>query len=112
MRMLHHPARDDITLSGIFYALSDPTRQDIVKDLATITEKTCGAFGQSVAKSTMSHHFKVLRESGLTRTRLEGTQSFISLRRDDLDLRFPGLLDTIIEACAREEKVHQETVGV
>ncbi|MGQ0518162.1 ArsR/SmtB family transcription factor, partial [Bacillus sp. D-CC] len=51
-----------------------------------------------IAKSTLSHHFKVLRESGVMYTRLEGTQRFISIREDDLNARFPGLLDVIIHA--------------
>lgn len=52
----------------------------------------------SIAKSTLSHHFKVLRESGVMYTRIEGTQRFISIRTDDLNKRFPGLLDTILQA--------------
>ena len=104
MRMPHHPARDAIKLSDIFYALSDPTRQSIVKELAEKTGLNCKNFGLEVAKSTLSHHFKVLRESGLTQTRLSGTMAFISLRREDLDARFPGLLDAILGACAKEEQ--------
>jgi DNA-binding transcriptional ArsR family regulator len=49
-------------------------------------------------KSSVSYHFKVLREAGVTRTRVEGTQRFISLRRDDLEMRFPGLLDAVLRA--------------
>src|SRR5579859_1193078 len=95
MKAKYHPARSDITLSGIFYALSDPTRLKIVRNLAETTEQACKGFESEVAKSTMSHHFKTLREAGLTRARQEGTQSFLSLRREDLDARFPGLLDAI-----------------
>ena len=102
MRTLHHPARDDIKLSDIFYALSDPTRQRIVKELAEKTVMNCKNFESDVAKSTLSHHFKVLREAGVTQTRQSGTMAFISLRREDLDVRFPGLLDAILGACARE----------
>jgi DNA-binding transcriptional ArsR family regulator len=104
VRTQHHPARDDIKLSDIFYALSDPTRQSIVKELAEKTVLNCKSFEFEVAKSTLSHHFKVLRESGLTQTRLSGTLAFISLRREDLDARFPGLLDAILGACAKEEQ--------
>ena len=104
MRTPHHPARDDIKLSDIFYALSDPTRQSIVKELAEKTALNCKNFEFEVAKSTLSHHLKVLRESGLTQTRLSGTMAFVSLRREDLDARFPGLLDAILGACAKEEQ--------
>lgn len=102
MRALHHPARDDIKLSDIFYALSDPTRQGIVKELAHKTVTNCKSFEFGVAKSTLSHHLKVLRESGLTQTRQHGTMTCVSLRREDLDARFPGLLDAILGACAKE----------
>jgi DNA-binding transcriptional ArsR family regulator len=104
VRVLHHPAREDIRLSDIFYAMSDPTRQSIVRKLAEQTGMNCKDFELDVAKSTVSHHMKVLRESGLTRTHLSGTMSFISLRREDLDARFPGLLDAILGACASEEQ--------
>ena len=104
MRTLHHPAREEIKLTDLFYALSDPTRQSIVKELAEKTVMNCKNFELEVAKSTLSHHFKVLRETGLTLTRQSGTMAFISLRREDLDARFPGLLDAILGACAREDQ--------
>ena len=103
MRILHHPARDEIKLSDIFYALSDPIRQSIVKELAEKTALNCKNFEFGGAKSTLSHHLKVLRESGLTQTRPSGTMAFVSLRREDLEARFPGLLDAILGACAQEE---------
>ena len=102
MRMQYRPATEDIKLSDIFYALSDPIRQSIVKELAENTELMCKSIEVEVAKSTLSHHFKVLRESGLTQTRQSGTRIFISLRREDLDARFPGLLDAVLGACAKE----------
>jgi DNA-binding transcriptional ArsR family regulator len=106
VRALHHPAREDIRLSDVLYALSDPTRQSIVKELAGKTGMSCKCkdFEVDVAKSTVSHHMKVLREAGVTQTQLSGTMSFISLRREDLDARFPGLLGAILGACASEER--------
>lgn len=99
MRTLYHPNRQDITLPQVLYALSDPIRLGIVRGLATTKEEgNCGAFCKDMPKSTLSHHFKVLREAGVTRTRTEGTYNFMSLRREDLDARFPGLLDAIIQA--------------
>jgi DNA-binding transcriptional ArsR family regulator len=99
MRSLQHPERDSITLTGVLYALSDPGRLEIVKSLQNGKERCCGEMGM-LTKSTMSHHFKVLREAGVTRTRSEGRRRFTTLRQDDLDARFPGLLNAILSAHA------------
>jgi len=100
MRDLPHPPRDAIELTDVFHALSDPARLGIVRRLAGGGEVSCGGFGVPLAKSTLSHHFRVLREAGVTRSRADGLQTFISLRRDDLDARFPGLLDAILRDAA------------
>ena len=105
MRKLYHPARDAITLPEVLYALSDPLRLKIVSILAETNEKSCGAFGMDAAKSTFSHHCKVLREAGVTHTRSESTYNFLSLRREDLEARFPGLLDAILKAYTVSEGV-------
>ncbi len=84
-------------MTSVLYALSDPARLEIVKGLQDGREKLCGQFG-SHKKSTMSHRFRVLREAGLTWTRTEGRYRFISLRRGDLDARFPGLLGAVLDA--------------
>ena len=93
-----HPGRDDLDLASVLHALSDPVRLRIVADLADGQERTCGSFDVSVTKSTCTHHFRVLREAGLIRQRQRGTMRLNSLRRDDLDARFPGLLETILRA--------------
>jgi DNA-binding transcriptional ArsR family regulator len=98
MRTLYHPNRNDITLTAVLHALSDPNRLEIVKSLASDGEQACGGFGVMLAKSTLSHHFKVLREAGVVMTRIDGTQRFVSLRRADLEARFPGLLAAILAA--------------
>lgn len=98
MRTLFHPNASDIQLTAVLYALSDPIRLSIVKSLACGKELTCGAFDISIAKSTFSHHIKVLRESGVIEIRIEGRQRFISLRANDLNDRFPGLLESILTA--------------
>jgi len=99
MKTLYHPLSEQIKLSSVLYALSDPTRLGIVKNLAAHSgEYCCREFDVSVAKSTMSHHFRVLRESGIIKVRIEGNQRFVSLRCEDLETRFPGLLKAIIEA--------------
>lgn len=99
MRSLYHPGKGDIRLTTVLYALSDPIRLRIVHNLATGVEESCAAFGIEIPKSSLSHHFRVLRESGVTRTRLEGTQRLVSLRREEMDSLFPGLLDSVILAC-------------
>lgn len=98
MRLLYHPDQKDISLAGVLYALGDPVRIEIVRQLATKGEQPCAAFDLAIARSTMSHHFKVLRESGVLYCRKEGTQHLNSLRREDLDALFPGLLKAVLQA--------------
>jgi DNA-binding transcriptional ArsR family regulator len=87
-----------MTLSRVLHALSDPARLCIVQSLAAKGAQPCGALSSSVAKSTASHHFRVLREAGIIHMQAEGTQFINSLRREDLDSRFPGLLDAVLQA--------------
>jgi DNA-binding transcriptional ArsR family regulator len=94
-----HPGRSEIELSTVLHALSDPVRLRIVAALAGGQgEHTCGSFDVPVTKSTCTHHFKVLREAGVIRQRQEGTARLNTLRQEDLDARFPGLLETILRA--------------
>jgi DNA-binding transcriptional ArsR family regulator len=96
------PLAEEMTLAVVMAALSDPARVQIVRTLASEQERTCGAFDLGISKATRSHHFKVLREAGLTHTRSEGTHRYVSLRREDVDARFPGLLDAVLTAAERE----------
>jgi DNA-binding transcriptional ArsR family regulator len=98
MREPHHPSRAEIELSSVLHALSDPARLEIVRRLAHGEEPSCGMFELGLSKATLSHHFRVLRESGLVRTRPEGRKRLLSLRGDDLEARFPGLLDAVLAA--------------
>jgi DNA-binding transcriptional ArsR family regulator len=94
-----HPACDELELGAVLHALSDPVRLRIVAELAKGDgEYTCGSFALPVTKSTCTHHFKVLREAGVIRQRQQGTTRLNQLRRPDLETRFPGLLDTILQA--------------
>ena len=95
---LAHPARDEIELAAVLHALSDPMRLRIVAGLAAEDRRTCKSFDLPVTKSTCTHHFRVLREAGVIRQRLEGTTKLNSLRREDLDALFPGLLDSVLRA--------------
>ncbi|WP_375507002.1 ArsR/SmtB family transcription factor [uncultured Nostoc sp.] len=98
MRFLYHPDRKNISLPGVLYALGDPVRLEIVRRLSTEGEQCCASFDFAIAKSTMSNHFKILRESGIVFTRKEGTQHINILRREDLEVLFPGLLDAVLKA--------------
>jgi DNA-binding transcriptional ArsR family regulator len=82
----------------VLHALSDPARLQIVRQLAVRDECTCGTFHLGLSKATLSHHFRVLREAGVVRTRPEGRTRMLSLRKDELDDRFPGLLDAVLPA--------------
>ena len=95
---LPQPDADAIELGAVLHALSDPMRLQIVAALAKGEERTCKSFELPVVKSTCTHHFKVLREAGVIRQRHQGTMRLNSLRRDDLDSRFPGLLDAVLQA--------------
>ncbi|MDN4604322.1 helix-turn-helix transcriptional regulator [Paenibacillus sp. F6_3S_P_1C] len=103
MKILHHPQVEDIELSSVLYALSDPIRLGIVTEAARNGEQPCSHFRAPVVKSTMSHHIRTLREAGVIRVRVQGTQHFLTLRSEDLEVRFPGLLQPLLQAAARSE---------
>lgn len=89
---------EQIDLGAVLSALADPHRRQVVHDLvndAEGSERSCTSFGLDLSKSTRSHHFKVLREAGLVHQVDRGNRSGVTLRRGDLDARFPGLLDLI-----------------
>ncbi len=99
MKRFPHPTREDITLVGVLHALGDPVRLSVVMNLiGQETERPCGHIAVDVHKSTMSHHLRVLREAGIVRMRPEGTYNLLSLRCDDLEALFPGLLESILRA--------------
>jgi DNA-binding transcriptional ArsR family regulator len=98
---LAHPSQEEIELGAVLHALSDPVRLKIVRALAESTcECTTGTIEVPVTKSTCTHHFKVLREAGVIRQRQEGTSRMNTLRDEDLEARFPGLLPTVLEAAS------------
>jgi DNA-binding transcriptional ArsR family regulator len=100
---LPHPSVEQLDLATILGVLGDPTRLAIVAYLARNGDKplACGKFLDLGSKTNLSYHLARLREAGVTRTEAVGTSRLISLRRADLDRRFPGLLDSIL-ASARE----------
>jgi DNA-binding transcriptional ArsR family regulator len=101
-----HPTREQIELPMVLDCLSDPIRLAIVYQLAqqerVSTELRCGDFNGLSGKSNLAYHFAKLRECGLMQTRVAGTNRFMRLRREDLDARFPGLLDAVIKSAARD----------
>ncbi len=106
MRLIQHPNPEQISLSDVLYALGDPVRLEIVRRLAIDGERPCACLcagvDAKIAKSTMSHHFRILRAAGVIFTRKDGTQLLNSLRRDDLERLFPGLLDIVVNATAAD----------
>lgn len=97
-----HPDTSEIDVLDVLHALSDPTRMTIVQTLRVDAERACGTFPVEVAPSTLTHHFRVLREAGVIRQREDGNRRWTALRLDDLDVRFPGLLDAIVTADDRQ----------
>jgi DNA-binding transcriptional ArsR family regulator len=96
---LEGPPREALALEAVLHALSDPIRLEIVTGLdACGDERRCGSFDVPVTKSTLTHHFRVLRDAGVICQRADGTSRLSRLRRDDLDERFPGLLDAVIRS--------------
>jgi DNA-binding transcriptional ArsR family regulator len=92
-----HPAASALDLATIMRTVGDPLRLDIVRLLADDRPRPCSEVSTAMGLpvSTCSYHLRLLREAGVTRTRAEGTQRFISLRRDDLEDRFPGLIEVL-----------------
>jgi DNA-binding transcriptional ArsR family regulator len=102
---LHHPPVEEIDLPGLLHALSDPMRLEIVRSLFCAQEVglSCKQIELPVSKATASHHFKVLREAGVIAQHDEGTRRISSLRNEDLERRFPGLLDSVLRAAQAGE---------
>jgi DNA-binding transcriptional ArsR family regulator len=96
-----HPGKDDITLAGVLAALADPMRLKIVKKLLArrhgYLSCTAAAPCEAMAKSTLSHHFRILREAGVIRTAKQGVENLNTVRWDDLNERYPGLLTAILK---------------
>ena len=101
---LPHPDIADVALTDVLFALSDPARLQIVRDLAAgpLEMAQFGATNPALPKSTKSHLMKVLREAGVIRNEPRGRERLVSLRREELDTTFPGLLDSVLGNCAAD----------
>ncbi|OLF17566.1 transcriptional regulator [Actinophytocola xanthii] len=97
---LPHPTRSDIRIEAVLHALADPIRLRLVRELARrgCEGAPCGSIELPITKSTRTHHLRILREAGVIHMRPEGTARISTLRRDDLDVLYPGLLDSILAA--------------
>lgn len=99
------PPRPVADIATVLQALADPTRLALVRSLATSDQpRACCSLGSTVTKSTMSHHFRVLREAGIIEQRLAGTRKLTSLRRRELEAAFPGLIGSVVGAAAGSER--------
>jgi DNA-binding transcriptional ArsR family regulator len=100
---VEYPERDELQLVEVLQALGDPIRLQIVRILDQADGAiACHEMGLPVAKSTGSHHLKVLREAGVVRAQVDGTRRYYTLRRDDLEQRFPGLLASVLPSDERQ----------
>jgi DNA-binding transcriptional ArsR family regulator len=98
-----HPAKEDITLGGVLGALADPMRLKIVRSLMQV--EGCLSCSEAapcpnMAKSTLSHHFRILREAGLIRTSKVGVENRNVVRAEEINQRFPGLLELVLNLAA------------
>jgi DNA-binding transcriptional ArsR family regulator len=96
-RAFSHPAAKELTIDGVLYALSDPIRRGIVSKLMGCEGMSCTKACDEISPSTISFHHKILRESGLIRSEKVGVEVINTLRTEELDKRFPGLLDSILK---------------
>jgi DNA-binding transcriptional ArsR family regulator len=108
---LTHPAIESLDVTSVLFALSDPARLAIVRQLADALERpaadvadviTCQAVALDMPKSTRSHHLKLLREAGLVHMELRGREKVLTLRRDELESRWPGLLTAVLNDAVLE----------
>ena len=95
------------TLSAVLDALSDPTRRQLVYRLS-LQPGLCNSFGDLGSKTKLSYHYAVLRRAGLTRTEKQGTWRLMHLRRNEVEERFPGLLNAVLKGASQEQPARDE----
>ena len=107
MKPVLHPDLDEIDPASVFAALADPIRLGVVLALADRPgmEARCGGFGALGSPSLMTYHLTKLRDAGVTLTRIDGATRYVSLRREEFDRRFPGLLDSVIRTARNDPRL-------
>lgn len=111
LKTTKQPPRSEIKLPVVLYALGDPLRLEIVRQLDRGGEKACGTFLLDMPKSSLSHHFRVLREAGIVATRPDGTALINWLRTDDLEALFPGLLPSVLKGIKRTSRMDTKSAA-
>jgi len=104
LKTTKQPSRSEIRLPVVLHALGDPIRLEILRQIDAEDKKECGTFNLEMPKSSLSHHFRVLREAGVIGTRPNGTALINWLRTDDLDDLFPGLLSSVLQGIRKPSK--------
>jgi DNA-binding transcriptional ArsR family regulator len=101
MKKYEHPDIRNVTLTEVMQALSDPSRIKIVRQLLDYPQRpfACNEFPVKGSKATISHHFHVLRQAGLIQTKVEGTKCLTTLRRTEIEKKFPGLWKFLDKSC-------------
>ncbi|MDH6137096.1 DNA-binding transcriptional ArsR family regulator [Kitasatospora sp. MAA4] len=97
MRALPQPKPEDFDLATVLHALGDPVRLELLRRLTAEGETTCSPEGVTVPRSTLSNHWRILREAGITSTHISGKTRLVTLRRNELDARFPRLLGAVLD---------------
>lgn len=109
------PTEDEIELFAVMAALTDPVRRALVANIARNPGASCSSSDFGVTKSALTRHWRLLRESGLIRQEVDGTRHRNWLRREEIDRRFPGLLDLVLRhpdfTSAPDTREHSHTAG-
>jgi DNA-binding transcriptional ArsR family regulator len=111
MRLLPEPAPESMTLAAVLHALGDPVRLELARQALASPGLSCAVDGLDVPTSTLTNHWRILREAGVVRMAVDGRRRRIWLRTDDLNNRFPGLIDPILRLSAAESP-HSAPVNI
>ncbi|HVW07012.1 MAG TPA: helix-turn-helix domain-containing protein [Bryobacteraceae bacterium] len=113
MRPLIHPAVEEVPVGAILHALSDPVRVAIFAGIVKGCNENCSTFltvgDREIPKSTLSQHFKILREAGLIRSERRGVEMFNTSRCEEVDRRYPGLISAIVRAHEIQSRADKRT---
>jgi DNA-binding transcriptional ArsR family regulator len=104
LKTTKQPLRSEIRLPAVLHALGDPIRLEIVRQIDAEGKRECGTFHLDMPKSSLSHHFRVLREAGVVGTRPNGTALLNWLRTEDLEALFPDLLPSVLQGIRKPSK--------